>query len=57
MMYTDMVYYVLIIVRLRGSVKEKRELRVKMCSSLIQFSVFAGSSFKRRSYSLTLSLR
>ena len=28
-MYTDMVYYVLIIVRLRGSVKEKRELRVK----------------------------
>lgn len=30
MMYTDMVYYVLIIVRLRGSVKEKRELRVKM---------------------------
>ncbi len=34
MMYTDMVYYVLIIVRLCGSVKEKRELRVKMCSSL-----------------------
>lgn len=30
MMYTDMVYYVLIIVRLRGSVKEKRELRVMM---------------------------
>lgn len=29
MMYTDMVYYVLIIVRLCGSVKEKRELRVK----------------------------
>lgn len=56
MMYTDMVYYVLIIVRLRGSVKEKRELRVKMCSSLTQFSVFAVSSFKRRSYSLTLSL-
>ncbi len=34
MIYTDMVYYVLIIVRLRGSVKEKRELRVKMCNSL-----------------------
>ena len=57
MMYTDMVYYVLIIVRLRGSVKEKRELRVKMCRSLIYFSVFSGVSFKRRSYSLTLSLR
>ncbi len=32
MMYTDMVYYVLIIVRLCGYIKEKRELRVKMCS-------------------------